>query len=318
MAFCRRGLLWVSKSTLMVQPNRMHFLSKRTLTPLQQRGNGYRLPLDSSFSCLSDDPENGDVVTAFEIGDAANLFFEQGVSPERICFGGGEAEPIACMNVIADAMRDIRSHRHGMPFVVQTNGLVPNEFDTAVDELITLHDEFRNAPGSDGDPKLSVWVHIGASNPPQYDKVMTPEGTKSAFGEVCNFICTLAEAGVKVYGTVSEHPAVNSREVQHLASSLGCSDCFIRSYHPTTLYNILEVSEDSNHEEIRSGFLHKSKQLHPDLNPDSCSHAMSEVTEAFGILGDEQLRKMYDGGVADLVLNESETDLYSNVVVKSV
>jgi DnaJ-class molecular chaperone len=45
---------------------------------------------------------------------------------------------------------------------------------------------------------------------------------------------------------------------------------------------------------------------------------MSQVTEAFEVLGDVGKKELYDNGVADLVLNENETDYFSTVVTKSV
>ena len=311
----RKGLLWISKQTLMIQPN----ATCNTISPLLQRGQGYRLPTDTSFAPLT----NADsLVTSQEIVEATNLFYNQGIHPHTICFGGGYSEPIASFPAVLDAMSTLRSNRHGVPLVIQTNGISNSNYSgDAAQDIIALHEEWRDTPGSDGDSKLSVWVNIAAASPPQYQKVMEPTETKQGFQEMCSFVTRLTEAGVKVYGTGSEHPKVKMKQVQQMAMGIGCSDCFVRTYHAHTLYNVLDVLETDTDATIKLAYHTKAKELHPDLNrgnEEECVQKMIEVTEAYGILSDSEKREMYDHtGVADLILNENETDYFTSSVNKS-
>lgn len=309
----RRGLVWVYQKALMIQPN----MTCNAVSPMLQRGAGYRLPLESAFAPL--DVEGGEErkVTASEIIDAINLFYERGISPQCICFGGGYSEPLADVDMMLEVMTALREQRHGVPFVVQTNGLAQSD-SGALTKLTGLHEMYRDAPGSDGDSKLSLWVHLAAENPPQYTKVMEPTDTNNGFGQVCGSIVQAVESGIKVYATASEHPDVSAKGVQQLSSSLGCSDCFVRTYHPCTLYDILGVSDQATESEVKAAYLSKAKELHPDVSADDHTAAMAEVTEAYGVLKDAEKRKWYDGGVADLALNTNESDYFRNVVSKTM
>jgi len=63
------------------------------------------------------------------------------------------------------------------------------------------------------------------------------------------------------------------------------------------LYGILGIPAGSGGQEIRSAFRQRSKEFHPDLNPeaaDEASRRMSEINEAWAILGNETLRNAYD------------------------
>lgn len=323
----RRGLLWISRKTLMVQTNS----NCNAASPMLQRGSGYRLPLDSSFARLAlnnndDDPETDTPVTAAEIIDGINLFYDQGIHPHSICFGGGYSEPAASFPAVREAMESLRETRHGVPLVVMTNGLKHEDYPNGdvAEELISMHEEWRDAPGSDGDSKMSVWCSIAASNPKLYENIMQPTNTKAGFQEMAGFVARLAEAGVSVYGTGSEHPLIVDKinQVKSMALGMGCSDFFVRTYHDQTLYNVLDVKEDSDNATIKAAYLKKAKELHPDVvseeQRDECQELMSQVTEAHAVLMDATLRKKYDAGVADLVLNEHETDYFASIVNKSM
>ena len=323
----RRGLAWVSRQTLMIQPNN----TTNAISPLLQRGPGYRLPTDSSFAPL-DTNTISSTPTADEMVEATNLFFDKGVHPKAICFGGGYSEPLANLSEVVDAMSAIRSKRHGVPLVLMTNGLInSNTTEKAEDTIIQLHEEWSNMPGSDGDSKLSVFVNIAGANPPQYKKVMQPTETKKGFQEMTGFVATLAEAGIRVYGTASEFPKIKMKQVEALAFGIGCSDFFVRTYHERTLYDALGLSFDEykgngHAESIKLAFREKAKLIHPDRNhglvdeeKKENERLMREVTEAFDILGDSEKKRLYDdSGVADLMLNEHETDYFSSVVNKSM
>ena len=321
MAAARRGLVWVSHQTLMIQPNALA-LGSGALSPLRQRGAGYRLPRDSMYRPLQQrqhgggEEEEEDLPTAAEMLGAVNHFHASGAHPSAICFGGGHAEPLGSNAAhVMDALRGIRRKWHGTPLVLQTNGLCGAEY---AEEVGALHAEWAAAPGSDGDAKLSVWVNLAASNPPEYDRVMQP-GVKMGFQQVCGFISRLAEQQVNVVATACEVPKVKMKMVQQVAMGLGCSDFFARSYHPEMCYDVLGLPADCSDEEVHAGYLAKAKELHPDLNPgEDAVRAMASVTEAHGVLSDPELRVLYDNDVADLVLNAREEDVFSSLVNKSM
>lgn len=58
-------------------------------------------------------------------------------------------------------------------------------------------------------------------------------------------------------------------------------------------YNILGVKRDASPEEIKKAYRSKSKQYHPDVNPDG-SEMFKDVAEAYNVLSDENKRKQYD------------------------
>jgi len=63
------------------------------------------------------------------------------------------------------------------------------------------------------------------------------------------------------------------------------------------LYELLGLPLTASNDEIRNAFRHKSKQHHPDLNPNNAHDATIEMTrlnEAREILNDERLRAAYD------------------------
>ncbi len=61
-------------------------------------------------------------------------------------------------------------------------------------------------------------------------------------------------------------------------------------------YEVLGISKNATAAEIKSAYRKKTKETHPDLNPDD-PHAedkFKEVQEAYSVLSDESKRKMYD------------------------
>jgi len=296
-----------------------------SLSPLQLRGPGYRLPIDSSFSPL---PPNSPLPTASEMAEAVDLFYSLAATttPTAITFGGGHSEPLSALDATISTMESIRESRHGVPFVLQTNGLCA----TSAPTIAALDAAFRDEPGSDGLSKLQVWVELGAGQPPLYEQILKPvrpDGTKvpgpAAFGQVCSFISTLVESGVTVYATASHHPLCTVKhmnETKGLATALGCAGFFARSYHERTLYDVLGVTDEADGKAIKNAYRAKAKELHPDVNPaEEAAGLMEEVTEAYGVLGDEELRRLYDvEGVADLVMNADEEDFYGAVSGKSM
>ena len=286
----------------------------KALSPLQQRGAGYRLPTDSAFRIL-ELREETDAPSSEEMLSAVSHFHDSGAGWGAICFGGGHAEPLSTnFEQTVEAMQQIRTKWHGTPIVVQTNGLFPETHEI----LCELDREWRQAPGSDGDSKLSVWVNLAASNPREYDKIMKPEG-KMGFQKVCGFITQLVESNMTVIATASQVPKVNMNSVQGVAMGLGCTDFFKRTYHPETLYDILGLDSNCTSDEIREAYLSMAKSLHPDvMQEEDGGGAMAGVTEAYGILGDVDLRQRYDEGVADIMLSANEEDFFSSVVNKTI
>lgn len=311
----------------MVQAN--YKTSCNAVSPMLQRGAGYRLPTLSAFQPLAD--HDVSEVTAAQIVDGVDWFHDQSFLPRCVCFGGAYSEPLATSTwpAIEEAMAAIREQRHGTPIALMTNGLNQgNDGADVIQSIITMHEQWRDAPGSDGDSKLSVFVDVGGASPPEYDKVMQPTETKKGFQEVCGFISNLVEAGIKVYGTGSHHPAVKSiKQVEAVSLGIGCSDFFARSYHPRTIYDILELPDGTTDQDaIKSAYRMKAKALHPDvqaqnedgLGEKEAENAMAEVTEAYAVLSDEKLHTQYERGVADLILNDHEEDYFSSIVNKSI
>lgn len=58
-------------------------------------------------------------------------------------------------------------------------------------------------------------------------------------------------------------------------------------------YEILEIEEQANTEEIKKQYRKLSKQFHPDVNP-SGGERFKEIAEAYEVLGDPQKRQQYD------------------------
>lgn len=61
-------------------------------------------------------------------------------------------------------------------------------------------------------------------------------------------------------------------------------------------YEILGVSKDCNHDEIRKKYRKLAMQYHPDQNPDApdAEEKFKEIAEAYGVLTDPKKRKEYD------------------------
>lgn len=66
-------------------------------------------------------------------------------------------------------------------------------------------------------------------------------------------------------------------------------------------YDLLGVSKTATDKEIRSAYRKLAKKLHPDVNPDdkTSGERFKEVTAAYNLLSNEDLRKQYDSGAID-------------------
>jgi molecular chaperone DnaJ len=62
-----------------------------------------------------------------------------------------------------------------------------------------------------------------------------------------------------------------------------------------THYDILGVSNEASHAEIRSNYRSLVKQYHPDLNPSiEARELIVKITEAYEILSDPFKKQAYD------------------------
>jgi len=66
-------------------------------------------------------------------------------------------------------------------------------------------------------------------------------------------------------------------------------------------YTLLGVSKTATEKEIKSAYRKLAKTLHPDVNPDNpkAEEKFKEVTAAYNLLSNPQLRKQYDTGQVD-------------------
>lgn len=70
-----------------------------------------------------------------------------------------------------------------------------------------------------------------------------------------------------------------------------------RRHSRTHYYDVLGITPKATHNEIKSAFYRKSKDHHPDTNPDSEAEKFHEITEAYDVLGNVLTRKKYDRGI---------------------
>lgn len=66
-------------------------------------------------------------------------------------------------------------------------------------------------------------------------------------------------------------------------------------------YDLLGVKKTATDKEIRSAYRTLAKKLHPDVNPDddATGERFKEVTAAYNLLSNEDLRRQYDSGAID-------------------
>jgi molybdenum cofactor biosynthesis enzyme MoaA len=107
----------------------------------------------------------------------------------------------------------VHEKRHGVPFRVITNGLLPPGVATAL--------------RSGGVKKASV--AIMSNNPNQYAQMMQPSDGRT-HADVCSFVAALVAAGVETECTAVCQPGVNVRQAQDLAEALGAVRFRSREY----------------------------------------------------------------------------------------
>ncbi|MEM7222672.1 MAG: J domain-containing protein [Pseudomonadota bacterium] len=69
----------------------------------------------------------------------------------------------------------------------------------------------------------------------------------------------------------------------------------------TDPYEVLGVARDASGDDIKRAYRDLAKKLHPDLNPGNADaeRQFKDVSQAYGILGDEDKRKRFDRGEID-------------------
>jgi len=77
---------------------------------------------------------------------------------------------------------------------------------------------------------------------------------------------------------------------------------------PNKYYEILGVSENATQAEIKKAYRKLALECHPDKNlnnQEESERKFKELSEAYRILGNEELRKRYDNGETNFSENHS-------------
>lgn len=81
-----------------------------------------------------------------------------------------------------------------------------------------------------------------------------------------------------------------------------------------TLYEILEVNDDSTQETIKKSFRRLSKKYHPDVSEGDTQEKFDTIVKAYEILSNEDLRREYDDSLK--VKEFSFADAFSTMLTK--
>ena len=141
----------------------------------------------------------------------------------------GVGEPLLRTEALLKVVSLVASRQNGIAFRVNTNGLVSPE-------VVSLLASSDLVAKGDADARRetrleSVSVALPCPDPPTYQRLMEPEGGKG-FGDVCHFIVSMVDAGVRVECTAVEQPGVDIEATRKLALSLGAVGFRTRPYHP--------------------------------------------------------------------------------------
>lgn len=76
-------------------------------------------------------------------------------------------------------------------------------------------------------------------------------------------------------------------------------------------YSILGVDKEASVQEIRRAYYHLAKRWHPDVNSSSgAKERFQEISEAYRVLSDPELRNTYDHGSPDPWVQQQRRDYY--------
>lgn len=92
-------------------------------------------------------------------------------------------------------------------------------------------------------------------------------------------------------------PLGGFRSLQSLRQFSRTTPAFVKL---RTFYDVLDVPPDSSQADIKSAYYDLSMKYHPDRNnkEETAVKKFREVTEAYGVLGNEKAREIYDRGEA--------------------
>ena len=187
-------------------------------TLISTRGPSFVMPPESGFQPLGEYEPDAEELAAIvdrhyaEAVDITGL----GENDNGVAFAG-LGEPTLRLDTLLATVQAVRERRHGVPFRVITNGLVPDPVSTA------------EALYSAGVKRASV--SLMTSNPKQYKELMRPSGDLG-HRDVLNFIVALCEAGVQTECTAVKSPGVNVRAAKELAEALGAVGFRERLFFP--------------------------------------------------------------------------------------
>ena len=202
------------------------------LSLMDARGPSFTMPADSGFSLLG---ESEPSVT--ELVGLVDQFYEQlsdgslggmGELDRGVCFAGA-GEPLIRVDDLLEIVRQVKARRNGVPFRINTNGLVGQEVAESIVGSGLLHKHEEDTRRETGIDKISVF--LPASDPKSFAEVVRPKEGRG-FGDVCGFITTLAEAGATVECTTVGRPGVDTSSVAKLGAAFGAQEFRIRSFYP--------------------------------------------------------------------------------------
>jgi len=87
--------------------------------------------------------------------------------------------------------------------------------------------------------------------------------------------------------------------IKHVNRSICAKDLSKFNANKSNYYDVLDVTKEASKKDIRIAYLQKTKEFHPDKNPedDSMHDKFVQVTEAYEVLSDIEKRLLYDAMV---------------------
>eukprot|EP00277_Geminigera_cryophila_P016973 CAMPEP_0179454158 /NCGR_PEP_ID=MMETSP0799-20121207/38002_1 /TAXON_ID=46947 /ORGANISM="Geminigera cryophila, Strain CCMP2564" /LENGTH=224 /DNA_ID=CAMNT_0021251717 /DNA_START=217 /DNA_END=891 /DNA_ORIENTATION=- len=207
-----------------------------TTAPLPASRSAHSLAADSAFEPL---PAGALEPTAAELAMLVNEFYstiasansggELGSMGERdlgVVFQG-DGDPLECVGVVLETVGLVAQERNGIAFRLNTLGLC----DDATLQLLLVSNVLARG---DADRRretriATVSVFLPAADATQYNLLLQPRAGRG-FADVCNFVATLADAGVDVECTAVARPDVDVTKVEALAMGLGARTFRTRSF----------------------------------------------------------------------------------------